>query len=239
MPNFNNAGGEQAPEKARSLDWFASMNRELPQYFKAILIFSLVSNLLLLVAPLYMLQIYDRVLTSGSTDTLLWLTIIAVFLLAIYGATEVAKRRLCALAAEELEENVSERIFAEFDETPDSGKHLPQRLMILGKVRAFFQNQTLLPFLDIPFVPLFLILLFLIHPVIGALSLVGGAILLGLAIYAEFNARDVNKKANSVVAKAFELSSGLGRQRSAMVAMGVLSLQAPSSWPGRLRRSTR
>lgn len=229
MPNFNNAGGEQAPEKARSLDWFASMNRELPQYFKAILIFSLVSNLLLLVAPLYMLQIYDRVLTSGSTDTLLWLTIIAVFLLAIYGATEVAKRRLCALAAEEFEENVSERIFAEFDETPDSGKHLPQRLMILGKVRAFFQNQTLLPFLDIPFVPLFLILLFLIHPVIGALSLVGGAILLGLAIYAEFNARDVNKKANSVVAKAFELSSGLGRQRSAMVAMG-LSDNALESW---------
>lgn len=225
----NTQGSNPQGSKPTTLSWFSSMNRQLPVYFKAILVFSLVSNLLLLVAPLYMLQIYDRVLTSGSTDTLIWLTVIAVFLLAIYGATEVAKRRLCALAAEELEETISERIFAEFDDTPDQGAKLPQRLMTLGRVRGFFQNQTLLPFLDIPFVPLFLILLFLIHPVIGAMSLVGGTILLTLAIFAEFNARDVNKKANEVSSKAFELASGLGRQRSAMVAMGLAD-KALGSW---------
>jgi len=205
----------------RNLKWFMSMSRELPGSFKTILAFSLVSNLLLLVSPLYMLQIYDRVLTSGSTDTLIWLTIIAVFLLAIYGATEVGKRRVCSLAAEEVEEKLSERIFTQFDEKPSSGGKLPHNLMVLNKVRGFFQNQTILPFLDLPFAPLFLIILFVIHPVIGTLGLVGGAILLTLAIIAEFKARETNQQASAVSSKAFELASGLSRQRSAMVAMGL------------------
>ena len=54
--------------------------RSLDGYLAPLLIFSFVTNLLMLVAPLYMLQIYDRVLTSGSADTLIWLTIIAGFL---------------------------------------------------------------------------------------------------------------------------------------------------------------
>ena len=218
-----NTEAQAVSSNNRNIAWFTSMNRELPTYFKTILAFSFVSNLLLLVSPLYMLQVYDRILTSGSTDTLIWLTLIAVFLLAIYGATEVGKRRLCALAAEEVDAKFSERVFRHFDAEPASGGELPQRLMVISRVRGFFQNQTLLPFLDLPFAPLFLILMFVIHPVIGAIGFVGGAILLGLAILAEFKARDVNKRAAAVSSQAFELASGLARQRSAMVAMGLAS----------------
>ena len=75
-------------------------------------LFSLVVNLLLLAMPLYMLQIYDRVLTSGSTDTLIWLTVIAVFLMGIYAAAEAGRRRVCTLAAEEIEEKISNKVFA-------------------------------------------------------------------------------------------------------------------------------
>ena len=59
------------------------MRRHLPGYFWPILGFSLVCNILLLVSPLYMLQVYDRILTSGSQDTLIWITVIAVFLMFI------------------------------------------------------------------------------------------------------------------------------------------------------------
>ncbi len=208
--------------KGRSLfQWFEGMHRELPGYFKLLLLFGLVSNLLLLVSPLYMLQIYDRVITSGSIDTLIWLTIIAIFLFGIYAAAEMARRRICALAAEDIEETISERIFTQFDKEVDAGKSLPQQLMTLSRLRSFFQNQMILPFFDIPFAPLFLIILFIIHPLIGVLGLVGGALLLFLAIMAERKTRDISQRASATSAYAFELASGLGRQRSAMVAMGL------------------
>lgn len=220
---------DERTKSASITTWFEGMHRELPGYFKLLLIFGLVSNLLLLVSPLYMLQIYDRVITSGSTDTLIWLTVIAIFLFGIYAAAEMARRRICALAAEEIEEKISERIFQQFDKEVEAGSTLPQQLMTLSRLRGFFQNQMILPFFDIPFAPLFLIILFVIHPVIGVLGFVGGGLLLFVAIMAERKTRDISKRASATSAKAFELASGLGRQRSAMVAMG-LAHNALSTW---------
>ena len=57
-------------------------------------LFSFAANLLLLVSSIYMLQVFDRVLSSGSLDTLLWLTVAAVFAIAVYGVLELARRRL-------------------------------------------------------------------------------------------------------------------------------------------------
>jgi len=216
-------------QKRGLVSWFFAMGRELPGYFVPILGFSLVSNLLLLVSPLYMLQVYDRILTSGSKDTLIWITAISVFLLAIYAAAETGRRRICSLASEELEEKLSERIFAEFDKTHDAGGRLPNDLRVLSRIRAFFQNQTVLPFFDLPFAPLFLIVMFMIHPIIGLLGLGGGIILLSIAVFAEISARRTNETAASVNSQAFNLASGLSRQRSAIVAMG-LTHNALAKW---------
>jgi len=153
---------QDKPLQQRGLtSWFFAMGRELPGYFLPILGFSLVSNILLLVSPLYMLQVYDRILTSGSKDTLIWITLISVFLLGIYGAAETGRRRICSLAAEELEEKLSERVFAEFDKTHDAGGRLTNDLRVLSRIRAFFQNQTVLPFFDLPFAPFFLLVMFM------------------------------------------------------------------------------
>jgi len=125
---------QDKPLQQRGLtSWFFAMGRELPGYFLPILGFSLVSNILLLVSPLYMLQVYDRILTSGSKDTLIWITLISVFLLGIYGAAETGRRRICSLAAEELEEKLSERVFAEFDKTHDAGGRLTNDLRVLSR----------------------------------------------------------------------------------------------------------
>jgi len=211
------------------LSWFMAMGRELPGHFLPILGFSLISNLLLLVSPLYMLQVYDRILTSGSKDTLIWITIISIFLLGIYAAAETGRRRICSLASEELEEKLSERVFAEFDKTHNAGGRLPNDLRVLSRIRGFFQNQTVLPFFDLPFAPFFLGVMFLIHPIIGALGLIGGLILLSVAIFAEFTARGTNETAAAVNSEAFNLASGLSRQRSAIVSMG-LTHNALAKW---------
>jgi len=227
------AGKKQnkSPQKRGLVSWFFAMGRELPGYFLPILGFSLISNILLLVSPLYMLQVYDRILTSGSKDTLIWITLISMFLLGIYAAAESGRRRICSLASEELEEKLSERVFAEFDKTHDAGGRLPNDLRVLSRIRGFFQNQTVLPFFDLPFAPLFLIIMFMIHPIIGVLGLGGGIILLSIAIAAEFSARRTNESAAAVSSEAFNLASGLSRQRSAIVAMG-LTHNALAKWRG-------
>jgi len=219
----------KSPQKRGVISWFFAMGRELPGYFLPILGFSLVSNILLLVSPLYMLQVYDRILTSGSRDTLIWITLISVFLLAIYGAAETGRRRICSLASEELEEKLSERVFAEFDKTHDAGGRLPNDLRVLTRIRGFFQNQTVLPFFDLPFAPLFLIVMFMIHPIIGVLGLGGGLVLLTIAISAEVSTRRTNETVNAVNSEAFNLATGLSRQRSAIVAMG-LTHNALAKW---------
>ncbi len=213
---------QKRPENVGIAQWFFAMGRALPGYFLPILGFSLITNLLLLVSPLYMLQVYDRILTSGSQDTLIWMTLIAIFLLAIFGAAETGRRRVCALAAEELEEKLSERVFNEFENTHDAGRYLPNHLRILSRIRAFFHNQSILPFFDLPFVPLFLLVMFLIHPIIGWIGVIGGAILLAVAISAELTTRRMNETASSVNSEAFNLASGLSRQRSAIIAMGLI-----------------
>lgn len=209
--------------------WIFAMGRELPGYFVPILLFSLVSNALLLVSPLYMLQVYDRILTSGSKDTLIWITLISVFLLGIFAASESGRRKVCALAAETLEEKLSERIFLQFDKHHDAGGRLPNDLRVLARIRGFFQNQTVLPFFDLPFAPFFLLIMFMIHPIIGALGLVGGLILLSVAVFAEFSTRKTNETSSAVNSEAFTLASGLSRQRSAIVAMGLTN-NALSKW---------
>ena len=211
----------QKPKSIGLVAWFVAMHRELPGYMFPILGFSLISNILLLVSPLYMLQVYDRILTSGSRDTLIWITLISVFLLAIYGAAEAGRRRVCGIAAEQLDEILSERVFSQFDVQVNAGGRLPNDLRVLSRIRGFFQNQTVLPFFDLPFAPFFLLVMFLIHPIIGAIGLIGGLILLAVAISAELTNRQTTDEASAHSSRAFLLATGLSRQRSAIVSMGL------------------
>lgn len=204
------------------LAWLRGLHSLLPGYLKPLIGFSIAINLLLLVAPIYMLQVYDRVLASGSHDTLIWLTLIAVFLLSIYAAAESGRRRLSSLAAEAADQMLSERIFRRFEAQPAGGAALPSDLADLGRVRGVFQSTQLLPLFDLPFAPLFLGVLFLLHPVIGLMGLAGVVLVFAIAFLAEWAARHTNLAAAGVTQQADDLAGGLARQRSAMVAMGLV-----------------
>jgi len=223
----------QALKPAKSnggfVSWFAAMKRNLPGYYGPIFAFSLAINILMMVSPLYMLQVYDRVLTSGSFDTLAWITGIAIFLLTIYAGAEVGRRRLCTLASEAIEEKLSERIFKHFETQQETNARLTDDLMVLSRVRGLFQNQIVLPFFDLPFAPFFLLVLFLIHPFIGMLGLGGAAIIFVVAVLAEFTSRRTNDMATAASSQAFHIAAGLSRQRSAMIAMG-LNQNALAKW---------
>lgn len=211
------------------LRWLREFSRSISAYVAPILGFTVVANLLLLVSPFYMLQVYDRILTSGSIDTLIWLTVISIFLLGIYAAAEVGRRRLATLAAAQLDEIMSDNMFDRFIDDPLEAGAIPTRLRHVSRIRGFLSNQAILPFFDLPFSPLFLAILFVIHPVIGVIGLLGAMLMIVIAVSAEGFTRMSHEQASQTDAQALELALGLARNRSAIVSMG-LATAALARW---------
>lgn len=201
-----------------------------PGYVSAVFAFSVAVNLLLLVSPIYMLQVYDRILTTGSFDALAWLSIMAVGLLSLYAAAEMGRRRVLALAGAALGKELSKRSFHTFLDDIRSPR-LSQDLVLCGRVQAVTQNGLLLAVFDAPFVPLFLVLLAMLHPILGIIGVVGASLILLVAVSSEIRSRVASDAAIQRENEARRYAEGLERQRSSLVAMGM-GERARLKWAG-------
>lgn len=144
---------------------------------KWIAAFSVVTNLLLLVPPLYMLQLYDRVLSTRSVETLFYITLIALAAMALFAAAETVRSRLAQAAAARFAADIGERLFASLSRA-DRTEGDPAALMRdFDKVRAFLASRIFLSVFDLPFAPVFLVALALLHPLIGLVALAGCCLL--------------------------------------------------------------
>lgn len=172
--------------------------------FRPLFVFSVASNVLLLVTPLHLMQIYDRVLSSGSGETLLYITLIAVVCLCLYGVTE-ALRSLIAqrISAQYAIEN-AEPMFSGMTNGVLPIEKSQQAIRDFDNVRSFISSRVLVSLFDLPFAPLFLLLLFALHVQIGLLTTIGAAALIAIAV--------INK---SATAKDHEISS-----KKSMAALG-------------------
>ncbi|MEM8538540.1 MAG: type I secretion system permease/ATPase [Pseudomonadota bacterium] len=159
--------------------------------FAATLIFSMFTNLLMFVGPIYMLQIYDRVLASRSETTLIALTVIAIALLMTYGLLEYTRTKLLVRAGMQFDEVLAHPTFhlvvKQQTAAPGSGAQIA--LNDIDKVREFLTGQGILSFFDAPWVPLFLGLCFAFHPWLGLVATVGALIIFILALANEFATR--------------------------------------------------
>ncbi|MFN7225561.1 MAG: type I secretion system permease/ATPase, partial [Paracoccaceae bacterium] len=140
--------------------------------------FSALINILMLTGSIYMLQVYDRVLTSGSVPTLLGLFAVVVVLYMFLAFYDALRARLLSRSALQLDAAVAEPAFRATLTMAESDSRHPLR--DLETVRGFMASPALQGLFDLPFVPLFLGVLFLIHPILG-FATVGGA-LIGLFI---------------------------------------------------------
>ena len=188
------------------------------------ILFSSVINLLMLVPPLYMMQVYDRVLSSRSEATLVALTVLTLGAFAAMGLLEVIRSRILVRVSARLDTLLSPLIFdAVFrNHVRTVGGARTQPLNDVATVRQFVAGQGLFAFFDIPWAPIFLLLLFLLHPLLGLLSLGGGVILVILAFATERATRTrlADATRNSVAATNFAETSL--RNGDAMTAMGML-----------------
>lgn len=162
-------------------------------------IFSLAANLLLLVSSIYMLQVFDRVLSSGSVDTLLWLTVAAILAIAVYGVLELARRRLLSRTAEWLDTELAGPVIRRGVDARLAGVRSEAGLADVQEMRSFLAGDAILAFLDAPWMPIFLAVIWLMHPVLGWLAISGAVILLLVAVANDLLTRRLLRKSRTAL----------------------------------------
>ncbi|MEZ2330707.1 type I secretion system permease/ATPase [Mesorhizobium sp. RCC_202] len=148
----------------------------------ALLLFSLLANVLLLASTVYMLQIYDRVLSSGSFDTLLWLTLAVIGAIAVYGLLEHARRMMLGHISQWLDDQLSVPVIERAMEARLAGSGLEAGLKDVSDLRGFIAGDGILTFLDAPWTPVFLAFMWFLHPVLGLLGLAGAVLMFCCAL---------------------------------------------------------
>lgn len=196
---------------------------KLKQAFLAVAVFSFFINLLMLVPPIFMLQMFDRVLSSGSIPTLLMLLTVAVGLLLVMGLLDWSRNHVLVRAGSRLDAMLDRRLFdATFLQalrSPDRSSTQP--LKDLTSLRQFMTGQGVFAFFDAPWTPVFIVLIFLMHPWLGWFTLIGAILLLILALINELVMRKPLGAANAEYIRESDYASSNLRNAEVLEAMGM------------------
>lgn len=178
---------------------------------RATIVFSVFANLLLFVGPIYMLQIYDRVLVGRNETTLIALTAIAAFWMGIYALLDWVRARALVRAGVRFDEALSAPLFRATlkHAFKHRGNDAPQMLRDMDSIREFWTGSGLLTLCDAPFSPIFVVVCFLLHFELGLVALAGVLVLFVCALANEFMTRGSQKTAQRVgeTATAYALST--------------------------------
>ena len=186
-------------------------------------IFSAFINLLMLTAPLYMLQVFDRVLTSQSIDTLVVLSIMALVALVTFAALEAVRSFSLAKIGKWFDGQMGRELLAVNirQSLREQGAASSQSLRDLGTVRGVIGGNALVPVMDAPWVPLFLGVIFLLHPGLGILATAAAVILFILAVLNEFLTRKHLKSSSAAQTHAHTEAEAAIRNADVVHAMGM------------------
>ena len=191
--------------------------------FAGVAMFSALSNVLMLTGALFMLEIYDRVLPSRSTPTLVALAIIAVMLFAAQGTLDVLRSRILVRIGASLDEAVSARVFDVLVRMPpgaDRGDGL-QPMRDLDSVRSFLSGAGPNALLDMPWLPFYITIIFLFHALLGVTAAAGTVILVGLTACTEYLTRGPVKAATIEGGVRAGLAEAGRRNAEVLRAMGM------------------
>ncbi len=204
------------------LDRFrTAIRKEIP----AVVAISAAVNLLLLTSSIYMLLLLDRVLASGSMDTLLYLTLMALVALAVYGGLEYNRRQILSRAGAFTDQQLTPAIFSQMIQRGAIGdRRFKNALSGASNIRSFLSGDNALAFADAPWTPIFLIAIALIHPALGLIALLGIVILFGITLLHAQVARpislqerkevnQINTRGNEAVAAADTIQA-IGMRRA-------------------------
>lgn len=197
--------------------------------FTIAFVFSMCLNLLMLISPIYMLQVYDRVLTSGSRETLLFLTLIAVIGLMVLGALDALRASVLVRVGAWIGRSIGDGLIERIVKTslgPKSAGTLPLR--DLTQIQTFLSN-GLATFFDTPWVPIFVALVWLLHPWLGMLALASSIILFSVAWANDRLTRPAYEASGKAQTQAMAKVEAAARNSEVVQAMGMLTA-VTKSW---------
>lgn len=193
--------------------------------FIVVAFFSLFINLLMLVPPLYMLQLYDRVITSRSEETLIMLTAIVIVMFITMALLEIVRSKILVKIGNKLDSILSQRVFDTLFDLANKhpGKASSMPLSDLTSIRQFMTGNGLFAFFDAPWIPIYIAVLFMFHPVFGYFAIFAAIVLVIFTIVNEYSTKAKLSEANSLSrASSLFVDSNL-RNAEVINAMGMKS----------------
>jgi ATP-binding cassette subfamily C protein PrsD len=192
--------------------------------FLSVALFSGMSNILMLTGAIFMLEIYDRVLPSHSVPTLVALIVLATALYAALGILDLIRSRILVRIGAGLDQSISERVYDSLVRLPlkagNRGDGL-QSLRDLDNLRSFLSGMGPIALFDLPWIPLYLIICFAFHTLIGLTALFGAIILCTLTLLTEIYSRKPGKQSAGLAMSRIGLAESSRRNAEALVAMGM------------------
>jgi ATP-binding cassette subfamily C exporter for protease/lipase len=197
--------------------------RALKRFFVSAGVFSFFINALMLVPAVYMLQVYDRVLASRNETTLYMLSLIVLVFYLLMAGLEWLRARLMVQAGLRLDADLNEKVLSSAfrQNLRQRGANAEQATGDLNGVRQFLTGNGLFAFFDAPWAPLFIGVIFLLHPTLGIVSLVGAVLLLGLALWTEHRTQAPLAEANRAGIAANQFAANSFRNAEVVEAMGM------------------
>ncbi|MEL7012617.1 MAG: type I secretion system permease/ATPase [Pseudomonadota bacterium] len=207
------AGREEllsARRQSRGLYWFVGL-------------FSFFVNLLMLTGPIYMLQVYDRVLGSRSVETLLALSVLVLFLYGMMGLLDYARGRVMGRVAARFQAQLDNRVF---DSTVRKSALVPDDrsengLRDLEAVQRLMSSPVLMAFFDIPWTPFFLFAIWMFHPWLGMLAIGGGTILILVTVMNQMMSKQPSDKSARTSAAADALATHIRMEAETVHSLGM------------------
>ncbi len=197
-------------------------------------IFSMVANVLMLSPTLYMLQVYDRVLMSRSELTLLAMSIITLFFFAVMAFSEWMRSRVLVRAGVRLDAALGTRVFnASFESSLSQSSTGPTRSFgDLIQIRQFLTGNGIFAFFDAPWAPIYIAVLFFLHPMLGWLSIFFALVQLALAWFGHRHAVAPAEAASQASAESSAYLQSKLRNAEVLESMGMVH-NLRSHWQGR------
>jgi PrtD family type I secretion system ABC transporter len=197
----------------------------LKPVFFYLMFFSFVSNIFMLAIPLYSLQVLDRVITSGSMETLFWLTAITLAIMAAATIIQVARsgvmQRVNLWLDQVMQDSLVKRTIQLSAVAANGAQPCSQMMRDFNTVKSFLTGSFAMVLLDAPWSAFYFLAVMIIHPLIGAVTFAGSVLLILLAWLNERAMRAPLMRANTLSVHAMQALEAAARNAEAIDAMGM------------------
>lgn len=190
----------------------------------SVAIFSGIINLLMLTGSIFMMEIYDRVLPSRSIPTLIGLGAIAALLFSFQGILDFIRGRVLARLAGHLEETLGDQVFETVTRLPltyGAKGDLVEPMRDLDTIRSYIASNGAVVLFDLPWLPFYLVVIYMFHPLLGLFSLAGAVVLIIITLMTEYMTRSPAREANAFGTARAQLSEAARRNAEVVAAMGM------------------